>query len=66
MAADGYGNFPPIDAANVEGRLIILDGHHRASAAARAGLREVPVNIYPVSSEEAAQLMREVAEALSR
>jgi filamentous hemagglutinin len=66
MAADGYGSFPPIDAASAEGRLIILDGHHRALAATRAGLREVPVNVYPISSEEAAQLMREVAEALSR
>jgi len=66
MKADGYGNFPPIEAANAEGRLIIIDGHHRAAAAARAGLREVPVNVRNVSSEEASQLMREAAEAMSR
>lgn len=66
MKTDGYGNFPPIDAANVEGRLIIIDGHHRAAAAARVGVREVPVNVRNVSAEEASQLMSEAAEAMSR
>ena len=66
MKTDGYGNFPPIDVANAEGRLIIVDGHHRAAAAARAGLREVPVNVRNVGSEEASQILREAAEAMSR
>jgi len=66
MKANGYGSFPPIEAANAEGRLIILDGHHRAAAAARAGLPEVPVNVRNVTSQEASQLMREAAEAMSR
>lgn len=65
MKTDGYGSFPPIDAANAEGRFIIIDGHHRAAAAARAGLREVPVNVRNVSAQEANQLIREAADAIS-
>jgi len=29
MKADGYGSFPPIEAANAEGRLIITPGTRR-------------------------------------
>ncbi len=49
MKADGYGNFPPIDAANAEGRLIIIDGHHRA---ARTLQLEVPFYVYVLSEAE--------------
>jgi RHS repeat-associated protein len=63
MKANGYDASHPIDAANVDGKLIILDGHHRAQAAAKAGVREVPVNVHNVSRQQADQLMREAAEA---
>lgn len=67
MKQNGYGTYPPIDVVNVDGRHIISDGHHRAAAAARARLREVPVNVRGSSScEEADQLMREAAEAMAR
>lgn len=67
MKENGYGKkYPPIDAAFVDGKLIILDGHHRAAAASRAGITEVPVNIYTVSKEVGDQLIHEVAESLSR
>ncbi|PMZ04372.1 hypothetical protein C1Y08_09870 [Pseudomonas sp. FW306-02-F02-AA] len=64
--ANGYDENYPIDAANVDGKLIILDGHHRAEAASKAGIKDVPVNVHSVTKEEADQLMREAAEARVR
>jgi ParB-like chromosome segregation protein Spo0J len=43
---------------------VILDGHHRAAAAAKAGIPEVPVNIQDVGPEMAARLRAEVTRAL--
>ncbi|WP_223670520.1 hemagglutinin repeat-containing protein, partial [Xanthomonas citri] len=63
MKANGYDVNHPIDVAKVDGKLIIIDGHHRALAAPRAGIKEVPVNVHNVTREEADQLMREAAEA---
>ncbi|WP_157836409.1 MULTISPECIES: ParB/RepB/Spo0J family partition protein [Xanthomonas] len=63
MKANGYDVNNPIDVANVDGKLIIIDGHHRALAAPRAGIKEVPVNVHGVTREQADQLMREAAEA---
>lgn len=34
----------PLTVTQYEGRLYILDGHHRAAAAARAGIGEVPIS----------------------
>jgi RHS repeat-associated protein len=63
-AQDGYGTFPPIEAADVgDGKLVIIDGHHRAEAARKAGVREVPVNVNAVSHEDAAKLKDEAAMA---
>ncbi len=66
MKANGYDESYPIDAASVDGKLIILDGHHRAQAASKAGIRDVPVNVYSVTREQADQLMQEAAEARTR
>ncbi len=66
MKANGYDANQPIDAANVDGKLIILDGHHRAQAASKAGIKDVPVNVHSVTREQAHQLMREAAEARAR
>mgnify|MGYP002663397293 CR=1 FL=1 len=57
MKANGYDENHPIDAAKVDGKLIILDGHHRAEAASKAGIKDVPVNVHSVTKEEAVQLM---------
>ncbi|WP_162130813.1 RHS repeat-associated core domain-containing protein, partial [Variovorax sp. CF313] len=63
-AQAGYGTFPPIEAADVgEGKLVIIDGHHRAEAAKKAGLKEVPVNLNTVSPEIAERLKDEAAMA---
>ncbi|RKP43479.1 hypothetical protein D7S89_26040 [Trinickia fusca] len=70
-AQGGYGAFPPVEAADVgDGKLVIVDGHHRAEAAMKAGIPEVPVNVAQVSPEEAEQLKEEAdmakAERLNR
>ncbi|MFL9911156.1 ParB N-terminal domain-containing protein [Paraburkholderia sp. RL17-337-BIB-A] len=63
-AQAGYGTFPPVEAADVGGgQLVIVDGHHRAEAATKAGLLAIPVNISTASPEEAAQLKDEAAMA---
>ncbi|MCA8101414.1 ParB N-terminal domain-containing protein [Burkholderia contaminans] len=60
----GFGTFPPVEAADVgDGQLVIIDGHHRAEAAIKAGIPEVPVNVATVSPEVAEQLKDEAAMA---
>jgi intein/homing endonuclease len=49
----GYGNFLPIQVAIVDGKKIIIDGHHRARAAGAAGIKFVPVRIVEVTPEKA-------------
>ena len=66
MKANGFDANHPIEVANVNGKLIILDGHHRAEAAAKAGIKDVPINVHSVTKEQADQLMREAAEARVR
>jgi filamentous hemagglutinin len=63
MQQNGFDPDQPIDVADVDGRQIILDGHHRAAAARRAGIKEVPVRTHNATSEQADQLLREAAEA---
>lgn len=63
MRENGYNADFPITAADVDGRLIIMDGHHRTEAAIRAGLSEVPVRVVPVTPAQASQLGVDAAEA---
>lgn len=63
MRQNGFDAAHPIDAAQANGRTIIIDGHHRAAAAVRAGINEVPVNVHPVTDQQAQQLMQEATEA---
>ena len=63
MNEDGYEGFDPIDVADVDGKKIIVDGHHRAAAASRAGIRMVPVRVVPASPEWGSKLLIEAAEA---
>ncbi|HTN86237.1 MAG TPA: ParB N-terminal domain-containing protein, partial [Sorangium sp.] len=63
---NGFGPFSPIDAIESDGALYIVDGHHRASAAIRARLGQVPVKVQLVSSDEEAQhLFRSWASTLT-
>jgi len=66
MKTNGFDVNEPIDAAIVNGKVIIIDGHHRAEAAAKAGIKDVPVRIHDVTTEQGDQLLREAAEARVR
>ena len=48
---------------SVDGKLIIRDGHHRAEAAIREKLTNVPVRIYQAAFEEETQYLIDAAEA---
>lgn len=63
MRENGFDQNQPIEAADVDGKLIILDGHHRTKAAIGAGVKKVPVNVNKVTREQADQLLREAAES---
>lgn len=62
MKANGFNASKPIDIANVEGKKVIIDGHHRAAAAIKAGVEKVPVVTVPTTKQEGTQLLKEVAE----
>jgi ParB-like nuclease domain len=63
IAKNGFDTLQPIEVANVNDRLIIIDGHHRAAAAIRAGINEVPIKVTPVTPQLASQYAVEAAEA---
>lgn len=66
MRKGGYDVSKPIEALEIEGSLYIRDGHHRAVAAARAGLSRVPVLISQPSSQAAAEaVVRDFIRTLS-
>ncbi len=66
MRENGFDPDKPIEDADVDGKVIILDGHHRTQGAIGAGIREVPVNVNQVTREQADQLLKEAAEARLR
>ncbi|WHU85635.1 hemagglutinin repeat-containing protein [Pantoea agglomerans pv. betae] len=66
MKENGFDANNPVDVALVNGKMIIIDGHHRAQAAAKAGLKDIPVRIHKVTKEQGEQLLREAAEARVR
>lgn len=59
----GFDSGKPINVANVDGKLIILDGHHRVAAARQLRLKTVPIMRREVSPNQAAQLLQEAVEA---
>ncbi len=58
----GFDDSKPIEVANIDGRLIILDGHHRVVATRQLRLLSVPIKLNQVSPEEL-QLLLEASEA---
>ncbi|WP_222614672.1 ParB/RepB/Spo0J family partition protein, partial [Klebsiella pneumoniae] len=42
MKANGYKVDKPVDVAIVNGKMIIIDGHHRAEVARKAGMKDIP------------------------
>ena len=53
VMAGGWGNFPPIDVAEISGKYYVVDGHHRWAAAERAGICDVPFQIVAATENEA-------------
>lgn len=47
----------------INGRLIILDGHHRVIAARQQRLLSIPIKVNQVGAEEELQLLLEASEA---
>lgn len=66
MRESGFRPSGAIDIVEVDGRRIIIDGHHRARAAGAVGIREVPVRIWTVSEETATTLYPQAVEAAER
>jgi filamentous hemagglutinin len=66
MKTNGFDANEPVDVAIVNGKAIIIDGHHRAEEAAKAGIKNMPVRIHEVTKEQGDQLLREAAEARVR
>ena len=62
IRTNGFDENFPIDVADIDGQLIILDGHHRAAAASRERLKIVPIRRYKVPRELEIELLMEVAE----
>ncbi len=63
MQRNGFDANEPIRTTVVNGRRIIIDGHHRARAAGSAGIRQVPVTTETVSPSVGDMLFRQAAEA---
>jgi filamentous hemagglutinin len=63
MQKNGFNEEYPIDIAEVGGRKVIIDGHHRARAVGAAGIKDVSVRIHPVTPEQGNTLLQEAAEA---
>jgi RHS repeat-associated protein len=60
MKESGFNSDFPITITEVNGRKIILDGHHRVEAARRAGITEVPYKEITLSPEDADRLIDDV------
>jgi filamentous hemagglutinin len=50
MRSHGYDVNEPISTYEIKGNLYINNGHHRAQAAIRAGITDVPVTVQPVTN----------------
>jgi hypothetical protein len=65
MKENGFNPEHPIEAAEVNGKRIIIDGHHRTEAAKKAGIPEVPVKKVEVTPKRAEKLSQQAADAAS-
>ncbi|WP_319930280.1 S-type pyocin domain-containing protein [Xenorhabdus santafensis] len=66
MKKNGYDIEYPVEVANVNGKMIIIDGHHRAESAVKAGLNKIPVRVINVTDEQGDNLLIQAAEARVR
>lgn len=62
MKKNGY-NYEPVEAANINGKLYIIDGHHRAEAVRKAEIKDIPIKVLPISKEHANIIIQDAANA---
>lgn len=63
MRSEGFDENHPIDVAEVDGKLIIIDGHHRSQATVRSRVEKVPVVIHDVDPTTATRLEDDMFDA---
>ena len=63
MEQEGYDSDYPVEYAEVDGKKILIDGHHRTAAARKARIKEIPAAKKDVTPDEASQLLDDAAEA---
>ncbi|HLO49050.1 MAG TPA: ParB N-terminal domain-containing protein, partial [Kamptonema sp.] len=63
ISKQGFDSENPIEVADINDRLIILDGHHRVVAAKRLKLESIPIRRKKVSPAQEQELLQQVAEA---
>lgn len=63
MKANGYIG-EPIKVFKVNGKLVFIDGHHRATAAKHAGLTDIPIE--KISDKELTEIWKTTPEQLLR
>ena len=63
MRKSGFDDSKPVDVADINGKMVILDGHHRTQAAIGAGIKEIPANVVKATGKQGDQLLKEAAEA---
>jgi filamentous hemagglutinin len=63
MKQTGFNSEYPIEVAEIDGKLIIIDGHHRAIAAKQEKIPLIPIILNQVSSEQAEQMLIQASEA---
>lgn len=59
----GFDSQQPIEVADVDGKLIIVDGHHRTAVAKQLKIKSVPIRRQKVSSSQEELLLLQAAEA---
>ena len=59
MQKNGFDDKHPIKVFDVDGDLIIKDGHHRARAAVMAGIKEVPIDKARVTDSAMKKILRD-------
>lgn len=53
MKKHGFDPTKPISGQlSASGRILIMDGHHRAAAAIKAGIEKVPVEVFTANGRE--------------
>jgi filamentous hemagglutinin len=61
MKENGFDPEHPVEYVTVDGRKVIVDGHHRTEAARKARIKEIPAIEKQVTPEQAEKLASDAA-----